>query len=402
MSHLELFADEINGYLYIAITNDKKLIDLYVNKPDISCNWASIYLGKVKKIDAKLDAAFIDLGNGLTGYLAAKHALIKRPDEETRRSGITKMLQTGEMLLVQIKAEGKTYAKFENNKLPRLSTSIHTIGGALVYAPYSNGIAFSKSIAKDEMEDLRKKIKIKGGWKIYPGIRGLSDEEIEFEEQQQLNTWKNILEAKDKMGSNPGLVNIGPIVLYRALMDYGAINFERINIGNKKIFSIMESWCCKNIPRLSTSKKLRLFKADRLDERLFDTHDVYSQIDKVCHKTVSLDCGGNIIIEQVAALTIIDVNQGGCNNITETNFSAAKEISKQIKFRNLNGIILIDFINVSRKGDRTKIIDIIGSALAHDIGNTQVHGFTRLGLLEITRKRRTGSLVEKIGKLPLT
>ena len=142
MSHLELLADEIDGFLYVAIINNGRLIDLYVNKPDITGNWGSIYLGKVSKIDSKLDAAFIDLGNGLNGYLAAKHAMVPTAGKEYLRSGIAKMLRAGEMVLVQVKSEGKDNSKHENAKLPRLTTNIHTIGDALVYSPYSNAKIF--------------------------------------------------------------------------------------------------------------------------------------------------------------------------------------------------------------------------------------------------------------------
>ena len=126
-------------------------------------------------------------------------------------------------------------------------------------------------------------------------------------------------------------------------------------------------------------------------------YDVYSELEKLHYKTVELDCGGNIIIEDTAAMIVIDINQGSASSYMEANYAAAKEIARQIKLRNLNGIIIIDFINVVKKGEREKVINIIEQSLAHDIGNTQVHGFTRLSMLEITRKRRTGSVSEKIG-----
>ena len=400
MSQLELFVDEIDDYLYAAVLNNGSVVDLYINKPDITRNWASIYLGKVTKIDKKLDAAFVDLGNGLTGYLSAKHALIKTPKNTVPRSGIENMLKGGDMILVQIKAEGKAGSPNENHKLPRLTVNLNVPGGFLAYNPNYKAITFSASTNKKHIPEIETKIKNlpAGGWRVYPSVRRLPEEKVNFEAQYLLSTWQHILKQKEEMGSTPGLIKVGPISLFRALMDYGVLNFEHIYLGNKKIFNIMEAWCSRHIPALATSKRLKLFKPEKTGQKLFDIHDIYAEIEQASEKEVFLKCGGTIIIENTAAMTIIDVNQGSAQNINDANFEGAIEAARQIKIRNLSGMILIDFISVNKKSDREKIINILEKTLTHDIGSAQVHGFTRLGIIEVTRKRRTASLLEKLNK----
>ena len=396
MSHLELFADDIDGYLYVAVINNGLLIDLYINPPDIAGNWASIYLGKVTKLDTNLDAAFIDLGNGLTGYLPAEYAAVRIPNKKTRRSEISTMLRTGETLLVQIKAEGKEQSPYENQKLPRLTSNLHVPGGFLVYSPHSDHINYSSTIDEDYIDKINTKINLKGGWKVYPSVRKLPTEDINFEANYLKKRWKEILAKKESLAGQSGLIEVGPIALFRALLDYGSVNFEHIYIGNKVIMNLMLDWCSKHQPNLADSKRLRLYKPEKPEQRLFDIYDLYSEIDILTHKLIHLRSGGNIIIENTSAFTTIDVNQGSSKNKHEANYNAAQEIARQIRIRNLSGVILIDFAGVPNKDEKLQIIEILEKALATDIGDAQVHGFTRLGIVEITRRRRTATTSEKL------
>jgi len=396
MSNLELFADDIDGYLCVAIVDNGYLIDLYVSKPRINDSWASIYLGRVLKLDTKLDAAIIDLGNGQKGLLPAAYATPRTAiDDEVRKSGISSMLMTGQEILVHIKVEGKANSPYENHKLPRLTTNLHVPGGFLVYSPYSDHIECSGNIDEKIIDKLETKVKIGGGWKVYPSANKLSSNEIEFEVEYLKKRWKEIVaKAKESQGVS-GILEVGPISLFRALMDYGTISFANIHVGNKLILNIMEDWSKKHMPALATSKRLRLFRPMKAGERLFDIYDLYSEIEKVKEPLIELDNGGNIIIENTSALTTVDINQGSSGDINETNFKATYEIARQIKLRNLSGIILIDFIgNVPDRKERERLLNALEHYLEGDVGEAQVHGFTRLGIVEITRRRRTAAVSE--------
>ena len=192
MSNLELFADDIDGYLYVAIVNNGKLEDLYVNKPFINGSWGSIYLGKIIKVDARQDAAFVDLGNGLMGYLPATYALVRKPGKTTPRQDITKMVRNGDTFLVQIKTEGKEKSPYENHKLPRLTANIQVPGGFLVYNPHSDNINYSSDIDEKTIDKLKVKVERKGGWKVYPSALKLSNEEIDYEASYLKERWKEI------------------------------------------------------------------------------------------------------------------------------------------------------------------------------------------------------------------
>lgn len=397
MSNLELFADDIDGYLITAVTDNGKLIDLYVSKPQVNGSWASTYLGKVTKIDTKLNAAFLDLGDGLTGFLPANYAEYKDPNIESPKKPISQILDTGETLLVQVKTEGKANSPYENHKLARLTARLHVPGGFIVYKPQAETISCLSNIDEKTEKEINATIDKESGWSSYPYKSKMSKEEINFEIEYLQRYWQEILNKKEQLGSNAGLIEIGPIALFRAFMDYGVTSFANIHVGNKLIFKIVEDWANKHLPQLATSKRLRLFKASKPNERLFDIYDLYGELENLKYPIVELENGGNLIIEHTSALTTIDVNQGGSGEVEETNFKAAEEVARQIKLRNLSGIILIDFIgNIPKKQERIRLIKALEKHLEHDVGSSQVHGFTRLGIVEITRRRKTAPLHEKI------
>lgn len=397
---LELFADDIDGYLYVAIVKDKKLIDLCVSPPDVIGSWASIHLGKVTKIDKNLDAAFIDIGNGLTGFLPAKHAIARTTDGTTPpRKGIEKMVTPGQMFLVQIKTEGQVASLYENNKLPTLTAKLHVPGGFLVYSPYSEHINYSSNMDETDIEKLETKINLDGGWKVYHSAEKLSKDDINTEAKYLKSQWKEIRKRSQNMQDKTGLVEIGPIALFRALLDYGVVGFDHIYVGNQVILNLMLNWSSKHFPSLAKSKRLRLYKPQNPSHKLFDIYDLYSEIDNLLEPMVELPSGANIIIENTSALTTIDVNQGSCPSMHKANLSVAKEIIKQINIRNLGGIILIDCAGNPSKTQKIEIIRTLEKHLDGDVRNTQVHGFTRLGIIEVTRRRRTATVKEKVTEI---
>lgn len=398
MSRLELFADEIDGHLHVAIVRKGVLVDLYVDRPDRTACWASLYLGKVIKIDPRLDAAFVDLGSGLVGFLPAKHVYRPGDDPSGTRTGIAQLLKAGQTVMVQIKSEGKTHTENENQKLPRLTMKLYVPGMFLAYSPVSTQVTISSKIRNEEVLTLTTKLKGKGGWLIQHAAEKASDADIAFESDALQKKWQKIQRDMGVSPDIPGLLMEGPNALFRALVDYGTPNLEHIYVGNRQLLDYVISWSQQHLPALATSKRLRLFKPEKQGQRLFDIHDIYSAIDPLLDKRVYLDGGGTVIIEHTSALTIIDVNQGSAGSISEVNHAATREIARQIRLRSLSGAILVDFINMGNKNERIRLLELLESVMAEDAAQAQVHGFTRLGIIEMTRKRRTPMLVEKLKK----
>ncbi|MCE9507916.1 MAG: ribonuclease E/G [Alphaproteobacteria bacterium] len=392
MSGFDFLADEVDGLLYVAIVRKSVLVDLYADllNPPTPAAWASIYLGKVTKLDTRLDAAFVDMGEGLTGYLPAKHA--------TGEGGVAERLRGGQMILVQVRSEAKRNTLHESHKIPRLTMSLHVPGLFLTHIPTAEPGDVSSKIEDGKIPAVVSSLKGRGGWVVQRAAENAADADIEHEAKYLQEIGQKILAAKETMQDKPGRVKAGPNAMFRALTDYGVSSFEHIHVGNKQLLDLVTSWCARHLPALATSKRLRLFKPEKPGQKLFDIYDVFSEIEALQEDQVCLNSGGTIIIEPTSAMTVIDVNQGSADSITIANQSAAREIARQCRLRNLSGAILIDFINMDQKNERARLQETMQEVFAHDTANAQVHGFTRLGIIELTRKRRTASLAEKLKK----
>jgi ribonuclease G len=399
MKDLELFVDEIEGRLTAVIVRNGVVDDLYIDSiaPE-AAPWAALYLGKVTKIDTKLDAAIVDLGNGISGLLPAKHVHHPGADKSEERTSISSLLNAGQMVVVQVKAEGKSGTANENAKLPRVTMKLYLQGLFLTYSPSSSQVTISRKVEKEETLALTARLKGEGGWIVRHHIDRAAPPDVEFESQYLQDKWAKVLAARKALGDKPGLLQAGPDAVCRALIDYGAINFEHIYAGNKKILDTITVWCAGHFPALATSKRLRLFKPEKTGQRLFDIYDIFGALEDLKENSVYLDDGSSFIIEPTSALTLVDVNQGSAESISAANQSAARTIARQCRLRGLNGAIVVDFINMEQKVERAQLLETVTKVFERDFAHTQVHGFTRLGLIELTRRRRTASLAEKLAK----
>ncbi len=398
MTGLELLADDVDGCLTAAIVRNGVLDDLYTDANSTPVQWGSIYLGKVIKVDTKLDAALIDLGGGHKGFLPAKHVRHPGADASESRSGISSLLTGGQLVIVQVKSEGRRFTENENQKLPRLTMKLYVPGLFLTYSPSSSQVTISRKVESEEILAMTAKLKGKGGWLVRHHIEKATESDIEYESRHLQEEWQNILAARKALGEKPGLLQAGPNAVVRALVDYGAVNFEHIYAGNKQILGYVTEWSRAHFPALATSKRLRLFKPETKGQQLFDIHDVFSAFETLKDNLVHLDSGASLVIEPAAALTLIDINQGSAESIAAANQSAARAIARQCRLRSLSGAILVDFINMDQREERARLLDTLNAVFTNDMANTQVHGFTRLGIIELTRKRRTAPLAEKRGK----
>jgi len=397
MSATELLIDRIDGRLYAAVTRKGVVTDLYTDsaKPNPTA-WASIFMGRVAKIDRNLDAAFVDLGNGLTGFLPAKHVHFRGADASESRSGIADLLQPGQAVLVQVKSEAKNTSEHEQHKLPRLTTKLYIQGQFLVYCPLANQVTMSRHIQDERTLAISTRIKGKGGWIVLQNAEKAEETAIHAEAAMLQDEWMNLMSERNAQGDTPRLLRAGPNALHRVLLDYSDLSFDHIHAADRDIFGMMEKWCEKFNKPLATSKRLRLYKPEKPGQRLFDIYDIYATIEDLQDSHVHLPSGGSLIIEPTHALVVIDVNQGSTGSIIEANNEAAIEIARQVRLRNLSGAVLVDFIGLSQRAERMRLMEIFEKVFKGDYALAQVHGFTRIGIVEMTRKRRTAMYFEKI------
>lgn len=390
--------DDSDGRLHAVVTRKGAVHDVYADPRDMTGAWASLYLGRVSKIDKKLDAAIVDLGNGLSGFLPAKHVHIEGEGAAETRTGIAELLTQGQLILVQIKAEAKADTLHEQHKLARLTTKIFVMGQHLLYSPVLNRVTISRMVDNDAIIAMTARLKGKGGWLVQSSAAAATPAVIEAEAARLMSEWQIINDARETSADTPRLLKAAPNALYRVLNDYGSDAFAHIDIGNRRIFDLMTHWCERFQPDLASSKRLRLFRPEEKMKNLFDMNDIFSALETLEDDVVPLPSGGSIIIETTHALTTIDVNQGAAATAAEANMDAAIEAARQIRMRNLSGAILIDFINMPLKTARYQLITALEAALKGDFAGAQVHGFTRLGIIEITRKRRTSPVAHALSR----
>ena len=394
--HLELLVDRRHGRLNAAVVRRDGLYDLYVDGGDATASWASVYQGRVAKIDRGLDAAIIDLGNGLQGFLPAKHAEPYREDKGERRPELPEVLRPGQSILVQIKSEARRGTRHEQLKMPRLTTKIAVMGQYLHHTPLAPRVLMSRKIAQEHI--LQTVTEFKKGEKGFL-VQAQSDlaqsDDLLREAEALPRLWQAITAGAPADGT-PQLLQAGPNALERALIDYGSAAFDHIYVADRDILTMMQNWCAVHQPDLAESKRLRLFKPEKLGQKLFDLYDVEGSIEDLRDAEIPLPSGGGIIIDYTHAMVVIDVNQGSTPTAVSANIEAAREVARQLRLRNLSGAIIVDFINMNQRTDRAQVIEALEKAVGDDSCATLVHGFTRIGIAELTRKRRTGMVIEKL------
>lgn len=388
-SNVEIVAQKIENTLYAAVIQQKKTIDLYADSKAIFPLWGSVYLGKVEKIDTVLDGAFVSLGGNQQGFLPAKH--VYKKNIETKNDSISTLLKPGQPVIVQIKSEAKEKTEHEHQKQPRLTMKLYIHGRALLYSPTANKVTISRYIDDKDVLKLAYDLKSKGGWIFRDAAEHTDLTHLQTEADYLQSTWDHILGLAKENEDTPRLLYQGPDAVCRAMVDYAAHTVTRIDISDDCNTDKIKTWCEYHAPGLCQN----IYTEPSQTVDLFDMRDVYGALGSALETRVDLKDGGSLIIEHAHACTIIDVNRGSASDIKALNLQAAREVARQIKLRNMSGAILIDFINLRLKSDRYHLVETLEKHVGQDPGNTHVHGFTRLGMMEITRTRRTATLLEK-------
>nr|WP_294575011.1 Rne/Rng family ribonuclease [uncultured Romboutsia sp.] len=359
-----------------AILEDDKLIELLIEDNKNSKKVSNIYRGIVKKVIPGIQACFVDVGFEKLAYLQL--------DKDSN-------IKAGQDILVQVNKEAV------GTKGAKLNTEISLAGRYLVYIPTNDRITLSNKIL-DEKERFRLKKIAKSVSKDSEGLIirteavGCTKEELEQDIKALKEKYEEILKEY-RLG-------IGPKLLYKELDFSSKYIKENVNDETEKIIT-------NDIAKYEELKKIlesiKIEYKDKLileeNKDIFDLYRVENQIDKALNKKVWLKSGGYLIIDKTEALTVIDVNTGKFTGnlkleetVYKTNIEAAIEVCRQLKLRDIGGIVIIDFIDMHKATYKKEVINILNEELKKDKRKTEVLGMTRLGLVELTRRRERDSI----------
>ncbi|NLY75794.1 MAG: Rne/Rng family ribonuclease [Firmicutes bacterium] len=382
----------------VAILEDGILAEFLVERPEEQRRAGNIYRGKVENVLPGMQAAFIDIGEEKNAFLYIDDVLPKEVESEnadvSKHFTIQDLLHEGQDIIVQMIKEPI------GTKGPRVVTQITLPGRYLVLVPTVDYIGISRRIEdENERERLRTTVasfKAAGvGLIVRTAAEGVEAAELQSDYEFLINVWEKI-KKKTKKGPCPALLYRDHDFLYRILRDYLSKDVSRLLIDESETYSKALELVKTLAPSLKNRVQLYNGAAP-----LFEVFNVEAQVEKALRRKVWLECGAYLVFDQTEALTVIDVNTGKFTGTTsledtvyQTNLMAAVEIARQIRLRNLAGIIIIDFIDMCSDEERNQVIAKLEAEFARDKVKVNILGFTSLGLLELTRKKVRQSLRE--------
>ncbi|MFC1683384.1 ribonuclease E/G [Candidatus Zixiibacteriota bacterium] len=393
----------------IAILEEGQLVELWVERPEKERMVGHIFMGVVTSVLPGMQAAFVDIGLPKRAFLhvsdvadqAVKFSgLLDMPDEEEfpRRSKgravpIQNLLQKGQQILVQVVKEPI------GTKGPRVTSQISLPGRFLVLIPNEEHVGISRKIEtwgeRRRLKKLGASVRPEGFGMIMRTIgKGKTEKEFRQDIENLLRNWKNIREGTKKVKA-PGVVHKEMGITSSLIRDLFTEDIDHLILDSKKDYDEIVAYLKIVSPNLRSRVELY---AD--SKPIFDANNIEPEIDKTLHRKVWLKKGGYIIIDHTEALVTIDVNTGRyvgkanqAETVLKTNLQAANEIARQLRLRDIGGIIVIDFIDMEDANHRRKVFSEIKNALKRDRSKTSVLEMSDFGLVQMTRQRVRPSLL---------
>ena len=380
----------------VALIQQGAVQELHIERTASRGRAGNIYLGKVARVLPGMQSAFIDIGLERAAFLHVADIWEARApgSASTPPTPIEKLLFDGQSLLVQVVKDPI------GTKGARLSTQISIAGRMLVYLPQDPHIGISQRIENEaERELLRERLQKllpadeKGGFIIRTMAEDASEVDLTMDVAYLRKTWDHIQQEAKRMPA-PALLYQDLSLAQRVLRDFVSDDTSTIQIDSRENFQKLSEFGKNYTP--SVLPKLAHYTGER---PLFDLYGVEEEIERALGRRVDLKSGGYLIIEQTEAMTTIDVNTGSYvtgrnfdDTIFKTNLEAAHAIARQLRLRNLGGIIILDFIDMENAEHREAVLAELHKALARDRTKTTISDFSSLGLVEVTRKRTRESL----------
>ena len=386
----------VNGnQTQIVILEGPVLVEHYVAREDTGSVAGNIYLAVARNVLPGMEAAFLDFGASKNGVLYASDVAV--PGKKKGNKRIEQVLKEGDEVLVQVTKDAMGAKGARLTGMPSLP------GRYLVLVPDSDNIGISRRLPDEDRNRLREiinKVRPEGyGVIVRTAARHASAEELAADISRLMKDWEKIQSEAEKGGA-PRLIHKEPELLIKVIREHFTADFRKLLINDRSSYDKVVNYLQSTAPDLVS--KVQHYE-DEID--LFDRYHVDDQLKKALDRKVFLPSGGHLVIDRTEALTVIDVNTGkfvGSNRLEDTvlqnNLEAAEEIGRQLRLRDIGGIIVIDFIDMETTENQQKVLRRLKETLAKDKTRTQVFEVSHLGLVEMTRKNVSAGLLEQFSQ----
>lgn len=392
----EIFINVDYGETRVAVVEDGSLVEVYIERPINERVAGSLYKAKVENVLPGMQAAFVDIGLEKNAFLYVDDALPPRGGEDDHEELVESMKKATIRDLVRVKQEIMVQVIKEpiGTKGARVTRHFTLPGRYLVLMPTMDSVGVSRRITEDgERDRLRKladKIKPDGvGIIVRTVAEGKSEHELKADLDFLCRLWDRI-QARAKQATAPALLHRDLGLVYRIVRDLFSADVARLYIDSpsehERILELLEA--------TSPELKGRVCFYQGRDRCLFEQHGLDAQVEAALKKKVWLKSGGYLVIDHTEALTVIDVNTGKfvgttdlADTVFKTNMEAVREIARQLRLRDIGGIIIVDFIDMEQADHRQRVLDSLHTHLKKDRTKTNILGLTELGLVELTRKK---------------
>ncbi|MFI6926458.1 ribonuclease E/G [Nonomuraea spiralis] len=379
----------------IAVLEDGVLVEHYVNREASQSYVGNVYLGKVQNVLPSMEAAFVDIGKGRNAVLYAGEVNFDTAGLEGQPKRIEAALKSGQSVLVQVTKDPI------GHKGARLTSQISLPGRYLVYVPDGSMTGISRKLPDKERTRLKSILKKvmpeNAGVIVRTAAEGASEDELARDVARLSAQWENI-QKKAKSASPPELLSAEPDLTIRVVRDVFNEDFTSLVVQGDDAWDTVDEYVKYVAPHLAE----RLSRWDTGQGDVFESYRIDEQLGKALERKVWLPSGGSLVIDRTEAMTVVDVNTGkftgqGGNleeTVTRNNLEAAEEIVRQLRLRDIGGIIVIDFIDMVLESNRDLVLRRLLECLARDRTKHQVAEVTSLGLVQMTRKRVGQGLLE--------
>ena len=378
----------------IAVLEDDILVEHYVDRATHRSYVGNVYLGRVQNVLPSMEAAFVDIGKGRNAVLYAGEVNWDSFGLDGQPKRIESVLKSGQSVLVQVTKDPV------GHKGARLTSQISLPGRYLVYVPGGSMTGISRKLPDKErarLKQILKKVMPSGaGVIVRTAAEGASEEELERDIMRLAKQWESI-KRKSKSANAPSLLNSEPDLTVRVVRDVFNEDFSSLVVSGEEAWTTVHEYVDYVAPNLA--ERLSHWSEDR---DVFSAYRIDEQINKALERKVWLPSGGSLVIDRTEAMTVVDVNTGkftgqGGNleeTVTKNNLEAAEEIVRQLRLRDIGGIIVIDFIDMVLESNRDLVLRRMLECLSRDRTKHQVAEVTSLGLVQMTRKRVGQGLLE--------
>ncbi|WP_108664574.1 Rne/Rng family ribonuclease [Euzebya rosea] len=384
----------------IAVLEERTLVEHYVTQASEASYVGNIYKGRVQNVLPGMEAAFVDIGKGRNGVLYAGEVNYDEADRDGGLPRIEQALKSGQPVMVQVTKDPM------GTKGARLTQHLSLAGRYCVLAPGDDMLGISRKLPDDQRDRLRKilkGLKPEGfGLIVRTAAESATAEQLEADVARLLERWKKVEEKAEKAKPLESIYSEPQLVL-RVIRDVFGPEHTQLIIDDAELADEVRSYLSEVSPE-HVDKVVTYDPPARADgsvERLFDAYEVTTQIRRALEKKVWLKSGGYLIIEKTEAMWVIDVNTGkfvGKDNLEETvlrnNIEAAEEIARQLRLRDMGGIIVIDFVDMIVQANREEVLKRFKRELARDKTKSRVMEISKLGLVQMTRKNVSKGLME--------